>query len=224
MGEGRGGVGGAGSKRVGVRSQIKLQLCNFIPVPAQWGMRLSSIWACSGDLLTSVWGAPFQHTHPKTRTHPHTSTHAGSPQPCQHPSREIRHLETGQPLPMYIFIGLIWHHFLCAAGKRNVFNLHNPHLACSPRRMHRESRRTVKAAPVQHAHNKHFKSVWAHRSKFGGLCIMHANMHSSILSVQRKKKYLLIFQTCTVHPNSGSCARQFEWEDGSCIHQMLRVY
>lgn len=59
-----GGVEGHVEWRVGVRSSIKVQLCNFIPVPAQWGMRLSSIWTCSGDLLTSVWGAPSNtHTH-----------------------------------------------------------------------------------------------------------------------------------------------------------------
>lgn len=33
------------------------------------------------------------------------------PLPCQRPSWEIRRLETGQPWPMYIFMGLIWHHF-----------------------------------------------------------------------------------------------------------------
>lgn len=35
--------------------------------------------------------------------------------------------------------------FLSAAGKRNVFNLHNPHLACSTRRnTYRESRPIVR--------------------------------------------------------------------------------
>lgn len=40
--------------------------------------------------------------------------------------------------------------FLSAAGKRNVFNLHNPHLACSPRReTYRESRTKVGVSPLQ---------------------------------------------------------------------------
>lgn len=50
-----------------------------------------------------------QHMHAHAYTH--APTHPWSPLPCQHPSREIRRLETGQPWPMYIFMGLIWHHF-----------------------------------------------------------------------------------------------------------------
>lgn len=34
--------------------------------------------------------------------------------------------------------------FLSAAGKRNVFNLHNPHLASPHREIHRESRPTAR--------------------------------------------------------------------------------
>lgn len=98
--------------RRAIRSSIKVQLRNSIPVAAQWEMRLSSIWTCSGSLLTSVWGtARNKHVHKRARALAYTRTSLWSPLPCQHPSREIRRLETGQPWPMYIFMGLIWHHF-----------------------------------------------------------------------------------------------------------------
>lgn len=78
----RWGRGGAG-----VRSSIKVQLCNFIPVPAQWGMRLSSIWTCSRDLLTSIWGALCNtHTHTRTQAHMHAYTHLHTPGAPHHVS------------------------------------------------------------------------------------------------------------------------------------------
>ena len=91
-----------------------MQLRNSIPVATQSGMRLSSIWTCSGALLTSAWETAcnkHMHKHTRTCTCMHTHTPLWSPLPCQHPSGEIRRLETGQPWPMYIFMGLIWHHF-----------------------------------------------------------------------------------------------------------------
>lgn len=150
--ERRGGGGGGGE---GVRSSIKVQLCNFIPVPAQWGMRLSSIWTCSRDLLTSVWGA-LCNTHTRTveSTHActciHTPTHPWSPSPCQHPSREIRRLETGQPWPMYIFMGLIWHHFSLLPEKEMYLIYTIPIWPVHQGEMHRESGPIVRTSPLQH--------------------------------------------------------------------------
>lgn len=70
-------------------------LCNFMSSVAQWGMRLSSIWTCSR--ISSPPSGPKPH-HVK-QAH-----------------WEISHLQTGHHWPMYIFMGLISHHF-CAAGK-----------------------------------------------------------------------------------------------------------
>lgn len=109
----------------GVRLSIKVQLCNFIPVPAQWGMRLSSIWTCSGDLLTSFWGATSNtHTYTYTLLEPLSMS---APLQGNQASRDRSALA-------HVYIhGLNLASFLSAAGKRNVFNLHNPHLACSTR-------------------------------------------------------------------------------------------
>lgn len=111
--------------------------------------------------------------------------------------------------------------------KRNVFNLHNPHLALSPRR-----NTLGKVGPKSGLHP--FCIICFRRARAKHTTPVYApdvGMRGSILSgrMQRreflkKKKHLIIFQTCTVRSNSGSCASQFEWEDGSCTQQMLCVY
>lgn len=132
--------------RWAVRSSIKVQLRNSIPVAAEWRMRLSSIWTCSGALLTSVWGtARNKHVHTRTRVCA-----------CIHTCIPMEPLTMSAPLQgnqasgdrstlAHVYIhGLNLASLLSAAGKRNVFNLHNPHLACSPRRnTYRESRTKV---------------------------------------------------------------------------------
>lgn len=158
----------------------------------------------------------------QARTCIHTPTHPWSPSPCQHPSREIRRLETGQPWPMYIFMGLIWHHFSLLPEKEMYLIYTIPIWPAHQGEIHRESRPIVRASPLQH---KLFcRSV--HIYKFVHVCLYTVRLHGSILSVYCKgeKKHFIIFQACTVHPNSGSCASQFEWEDGSCTQQMLCVY
>ena len=183
--ERRGGGGGGGA---GVRSSIKVQLCNFIPVPAQWGMRLSSIWTCSRDLLTSVWGAlcnthTHTHTHTLASTHArtciHTPTHPWSPSPCQHPSREIRRLETGQPWPMYIFMGLIWHHFSLLPEKEMYLIYTIPIWPVHQGEIHRESRPTARASPLQHG--LFCKSVCIY--KFVCACLYTVCQHAQWCSV-----------------------------------------
>lgn len=137
--EGRKRRGGWGRRgELSVRSSIKVQLCNFIPVPAQWGMRLSSIWSCSRDLLTSVWGAVCNsrtHAHQYTCTHMHTHTYTPlEPLTMSAPLQGNQASGDRSALAHVYIHGLNLASFLSAAGKRNVFNLHNPHLACSPRR------------------------------------------------------------------------------------------
>lgn len=59
-------------------------------------------------------GYGLQQTRAQTHTRVHLHTHtlpSGAPYHVSTPPREIRRLETGQPWPMYIFMGLIWHHF-----------------------------------------------------------------------------------------------------------------
>lgn len=171
------------------------------------------------------------HTHTRTLkgTHAciHTPTHPWSPSPCQHPSREIRRLETGQPWPMYIFMGLSWHHFSLLPEKEMYLIYTIPIWPAHQGEIHRESRLIVMASPLQHKLVAGV-CVWS-VCMYKCMCVyvLYVSMHSSILSMYckgQKKNHLIIFQTCTVHPNSGSCASQFEWEDGSCTQQMLCVY
>ncbi len=96
-----------------------------------------------------------QHTHTHTHTHKHAThahayTHPWSPSPCQHPSREIRRLETGQPWPMYIFMGLIWHHFSLLLEKEMYLIYTIPIWSVHQGEIHRESRPIVSASPFQH--------------------------------------------------------------------------
>lgn len=98
----------------------------------------------------------------RTRTRVHTPTHPWSPLPCQHPSREIRRLETGQPWPMYIFMGLIWHHFSLLPEKEMYLIYTIPIWPVHHREMHRESRPTVRTSPLQHnlfCRSLHIRSV-----------------------------------------------------------------
>lgn len=104
---------------------------------------------------------------------------------------------------------------LSAAGKRNVFNLHNPHLACSPRRnTYRESRTKVFSII-------YFAGVCV--GKF--VCLSTVCQHAQQDCVCAKEKTEISHHIPDLYSRrSGSCASQFEWEDGSCTQQMLCVY
>lgn len=91
-----------------------------------------------------------QRTHTHACTCIHTPTHPWSPLPCQHPSREIRRLETGQPWPMYIFMGLIWHHFSLLLEKEMYLIYTIPIWLVHRGGIHRESRPIVWASPLKH--------------------------------------------------------------------------
>lgn len=84
----------------------------------------------------------IHHTHTRTPTHP------WSPSPCQHPSREIRRLETGQPWPMYIFMGLIWHHLSRLPEKEMYLIYTIPIWLAHQVETHRESRPMVRASSL----------------------------------------------------------------------------
>ena len=94
------------------------------------------------------------HTHTLASTHTrariHAPTHPWSPSLCQDPSREIRRLETGQPWPMYIFMGLIWHHFSLLPEKEMYLIYTIPIWPVHQGEIHRESRPIVRASPLQH--------------------------------------------------------------------------
>lgn len=91
-----------------------------------------------------------QHTRTHIHIHAHTPTHPWSPSRCQHPSREIRRLETGQPWPMYIFMGLIWHHFSLLPEKEMYLIYTIPIWPVHQGEIHRESRPIVRSSSLQH--------------------------------------------------------------------------
>lgn len=138
--------------RWAARSSAKVQLRNSVPVAAQWGMRLSSIWTCSGALLTSVGGTACNkraHQRPGACTCVRTCIPL---EPLTVSAPPLGNQASGDRSTLaHVYIhGLNLASFLSAAGKRNVFNLHNPHLACSPRReTYRESRTKVGVSPLQ---------------------------------------------------------------------------
>lgn len=184
----RGGENGKKqSGRRAVRSSIKVQLRNSFPVAAQWGMRLNSIWTCSGALLTSVWAtARNKHVHKRTRACTCIHTHF-PPKPLTMSAPPQGNQASGDRSALaHVYIhGLNLASFLSAAWKRNVFNLHNPHLACSPRRnTYRESRTKVRLSPLQH-HLCVCKFV--HVYVCVCVCVPRVNMHSKSVSVQRRK-------------------------------------
>lgn len=150
----RGGENGKKqSGRRAVRSSIKVQLRNSIPVAAQWGMRLSSIWTCSGAPLTSIWGrARNKHVHKRTRACTCIHTHFPlEPLTMSAPLQGNQASGDRSALAHVYIHGLNLASVLSAAGKRKVFNLHNPRLACSPRRnTYRESGTKVRLSPLQH--------------------------------------------------------------------------
>lgn len=190
-----------------------------------------------------------RHTHTRTHTSRHACKYTHAHTPIYTPLRAPYHVSAppGKSgvwrqvnLQAHVYIhGLNLASFLSAAAaaavtkkKRNVFNLHNPHLALSPRR---NTLGKVGAKSGLHpfciicfrrARAKHTTPVY----------VLDVGMRGGVLSgrMQRigflqekkeeKKQHLIIFQTCTVRSNSGSCASQFEWEDGSCTQQMLCVY
>lgn len=139
--------------RWAVRSSVKVQLRNSIPRCSTMRNEIKlnlDLFGSSPHLCRRRGLQQTRAQTPLARAPAYARASLRSPLPCQRPSWEIRRLETGQPWPMYIFMGLIWHHFSPLPEKRNVFNLHNPHLACSPRReTYRESRTKVRVSPLQ---------------------------------------------------------------------------
>ena len=189
-------------------------------------MRLSSIWTCSGALLTSAWETAcnkHMHKHTRTCTCMHTHTPLWSPLPCQHPSGEIRRLETGQPWPMYIFMGLIWHHFSPLPQKETYLIYTIPVWP-----VHQEEMHIGKVGPKSSAHLFsiiYFAGVCVYVSLCTRVCPCPACWHAQQKSVCAKEK----IEICHPIPEpysrvSGSCASRFEWEDGRCTQQMLCVY
>lgn len=150
-------------------------------------MRLSSIWTCSGALLTSVRGtARKKHTHKRAHacTCVHTRTSLRSPLPCQHPSREIRRLETGQPWPMYIFMGLIWHHFSLLLKKEMYLIYTIPIWPVHQGEIHIGKVGLVSGSPLQ---RNLFHGVCACKFVHVRVCVLRVNMHSKSVSVQKRK-------------------------------------
>lgn len=179
-------------------------------------MRLSSIWTCSGALLTSVGGAACNkrvHKCPRACTYVRTCIPL---EPLTVSAALLGNQASGDRSTLaHVYIhGLNLASFLSAAGKRNVFNLHNPHLACSPRRKtYRESRTKVRFYP--------FSRIYV-----AGVCVgTFVSVRVQQDCVRAKEKIEISHHIPDLYSRlSGSCASQFEWEDGSCTQQMLCVY
>lgn len=143
----------------------------------------------------------MQHTHTLASTHEcaciHTPTHPWSPSPCQHPSREIRRLETGQPWPMYIFMGLIWHHFSLLPEKEMYLIYTIPIWPAHQGEIHRESRPIVRASPLQHklfCRSVHIQvracmSIYCMSACTAVFCLCIAKERKNILSYSRPVQY-----------------------------------
>lgn len=179
-------------------------------------MRLSSIWTCSGaPHLCRRHG--LRQTRAQTPSRVHLRTHvrpSGAPYPVSAPPWEIRRLETGQPWPMYIFMGLIWHHF-SPLPEKEMYLIY-----------------TIPIWPV-HQGERHIGKVGLKsgfhpfsRIYFAGVCVgKFVPVHVQQDCVFAKEKIEISHDIPELYSRlSGSCASQFEWEDGSCTQQMLCVY
>lgn len=137
-----------------------------------------------------------QHTHSKAHIHACTHlTHPWSPSPCQHPSREIRRLETGQPWPMYIFMGLIWHHFSLLPEKEMYLIYTIPIWPAHQGEIHRESMLIVMASPLQQKTS--LQECVCGVSACASLCmcvyILYVSMQYSVCVLQMTKKHILSY-------------------------------
>lgn len=126
------------------------------------------------------------HAHKYTCMHMHTHTYTPLEPLTMSAPLQGNQAPGDRSAVAHVYIhGLNLASFLSAAGKRNVFNLHNPHLACSPRR-NRESRPIVRTSSLQH--NPFCRSECIYN--FVHVCLYTVCRHAwqySVCVLQRRK-------------------------------------